>query len=148
MVSTWIFVSDKKIPETETFLTDLKQRLSSWDSHGELVPNSFELIENQIIIVDAQPGATSGCSRDALHKIVNTLLALYDCTMLPSSEVIYRANDQSIQNVDFRKVPEMLQNNTMTSDTIIFDAHTRISGDTSWEKPLKNTWLAKFLQPA
>lgn len=147
MVNTWVFFADGQIFGIDTFTSELKKLLSQWDSHGELVPNNFEVIENQIIIIDAKPGATSGCSIDALHKIVDALLKQYGCTLLASSEVVYRENGK-IVHVDFRKIPELLRSGLISSDTIVFDVQSRISGDFFWEKPLRHTWLSKFLQLA
>ncbi|MEM7040116.1 MAG: hypothetical protein AAF570_24300 [Bacteroidota bacterium] len=129
-----------------TVQQDLNAFLEAWKAHGTPVPGTAEIRYDQFVIVQATPGATSGCSIDSMTHGVEAILKKVKAEIAPNNLIFYRTNEGGIDKVDFREVSAAIAGGHMHADTIIYDASMGQENDLNkWEVRLGESWLARFV---
>ena len=148
MQNTWIFQLRHPISAAHrsNLLTALSALMADWKAHGTPVPGQAKVVRDRFIVVQAQPGSTSGCSIDSMTQGIDSILDAMGMALLPPNEVFYLNPEGDLAHIDFRKVKEALAEGRMHADTVVFDSTMGQSNDLNrWEMPLRETWLARFL---
>jgi len=120
----WIYIGDHKLNQEEKkeLLDKLEPFLSRWKSEGKEFKSSYELIEDQILVIGgvSEGFNLSGCTMDALKKTV----LKWDETLKRNFTVIpkfcYRYENKIIcrSQAEFKKD---IQAGLVSQDTIVFD---------------------------
>lgn len=120
----WIYIGDNRLNQAEKneLLGKLEPFLSRWKSEGKEFKSSYELIDDQILVIGgvSEGFALSGCTMDALKKTVmkwdETLKMNF--TLIP--KFCYRQENKIIcrSQADFKKD---IQAGLVSQDTIVFD---------------------------
>jgi len=150
MNRAWTYIINKLLPVNELNLITKAGTnfVTGWTAHEQKLEGSFEIYKNRIIIVKVNEEVTnaSGCSIDKLTHFIKEIETQYNVELLNRLLIAYKSNDE-VSIVDSSKISELLQNNSINENTIVYN--TSISNQNElpdWEQPLKNTWLAKYLQ--
>lgn len=150
MERIWIYTISKQL--TNEQIVDLKNRceqfVNGWTAHDISLDATFELYQNRLLIfkVNEAKYNASGCSIDKQLRFVKELEQAFSVELLNRLLVAYD-NNGSVEVVSSAKLKELLSNNSITADTLVFDNTITQSTEleTKWKQPLKNTWLAKYL---
>jgi hypothetical protein len=146
----WIYTLSMEL--TNEQIVDLKNRceafVSTWTAHEVSLDASFELHKNRLLIfkVNEDKYNASGCSIDKQLRFVKDLEALFSLELLNRLLIAYQDND-GVRVVKSSQVSELIKSGEMNENTLIYD--NTITSEhqlkNEWLKPLKNTWLLKYL---
>lgn len=130
--------------------TDLANFLETWNAHGTALSASAELLHHQFIVIkaDEEKFTASGCSIDKQLRFIKEAGQKYGLTLLDRLLVAYRSGG-AIHVIHAAKIPQLLADGAMNENTIVFNlgVGTDAGLADSFEIPLKQSWLAKYLQP-
>lgn len=152
MQNTWIFQLDSPLSESQK--ADLEAGLGqfvreAWKAHGAPVPGEMEIRHDQFLIIQAEPGSTSGCSIDSMTRAATAALQSVGAAKLESNFVSFRTDEGKISYLDFREIPNALAAGTLKPDTVIFNAALQPGQPLSqFEVPLKDSWMKRYLVAA
>ncbi|MBA4240963.1 MAG: hypothetical protein C0448_09555 [Sphingobacteriaceae bacterium] len=146
----WIYTLSHEL--TSEQLDDFKNRCQSfvngWTAHDVSLDASFDLYQNRLLIfkVNEDKYNASGCSIDKQLRFVKELEQAFSLELLNRLLVAYENNNQ-VEVVKASQIKELLANNTITANTLVFDNTVTESTEltSKWKQPLKSTWLAKYL---
>ena len=149
----WIYTISK--PLTEDQLRDFKARCQSfvttWTAHEVSLDASFELYKDRLLIfkVNEDSYNASGCSIDKQVRLIRELEQVFSVELLNRLLVAYEKNEKVVV-VKPSEITDLLQQGVITENTLVFDNTLSQAADlaTQWKRPLKETWLAKYLSSA
>ena len=147
-VFAYIIGQDLKDDVLERLTTEGRSFIGQWTAHEHKLTATFEIYRKRIILirVDESGYGASGCSVDALTRFIREVEKKYNTTLLNRMLVAYKI-DSEVFTAPASKTEELLKEGVITENTIVYN--TAVSNEQelqSWEQPLKNTWLKKFLQ--
>jgi hypothetical protein len=142
MNRVWTFIISKTLqPEELSFLTELGNNfVLGWTAHENKLTASFEIFNRKIIIVKVNENITeaSGCSIDKLTRFIKDAEKQFSIELLNRLLVAYKTNE-GIEIVHSSKIKELLDQNTLNENTIIFNTAAGNQNElNNWEQPLKN----------
>lgn len=152
MNRVWAFIISKPLNEVELnqLHHDVKTFADSWTAHEQALSASLEIIKGRIIVLKVNEEITgaSGCSIDKLTRFIKLTELKYGVELLNRLLVACLIEDQ-IRVIPSSLVKNELEQNRMNESTLIYN--TAVSNESEyqeWLKPLKNTWLNKYLKTA
>ncbi|MFN0202102.1 MAG: hypothetical protein ACKVTZ_11315 [Bacteroidia bacterium] len=122
--------------------------LANWKSHGTPVTSNIQFYHQHFIVIQAElhGGQPSGCSIDSMKKSVGEILQAQQLAETDAAQVFYQNVAGELASVHFKEIAQLLQSGELSAETMVFDHTLNQTGDFSqWEKPLKDTWLKRFL---
>ncbi|MCA6437808.1 MAG: hypothetical protein ACK5QC_16570 [Bacteroidota bacterium] len=149
MTKVWTYLIDKDLNEQE--LSKLKAEgvafVNQWTAHENPLAASFEIYKNKIIVVkvdESQHGA-SGCSVDKLLRFIKQSENEFQINLLNRLLVAVETND-GIKAIPSSSIKDKIVSREMTGETLVYDTAVA-NGEAfeTWLKPLKTTWLNKYL---
>ena len=151
MRSIWIYSLSEKASESiqPELLSSVNEFLSDWKAHGSPISSGSELKYGQFVIIRAEKGDTSGCSIDSMNRNLNSIFQKFGLRALESNHVFYKAENGEVKYFDFRDAEKLIQAGELTTSTIMFDNSIEDRDDFgNWEKPISESWLSRYFQPA
>jgi hypothetical protein len=149
MNRVWTYLIDKNLNSEELNNIYIKGNtfVNEWTAHENKLSASFEVYKNKIIIVKVNEtvAEASGCSVDKLLRFIKLCEQEFNIQLLNRLLVAINLNNE-IQAIHSSEIKSLLLNGSINPETQIYD--TSISNESeliNWIKPLKNTWLNKFL---
>ena len=150
MERIWIYTISHALPGDQ--LAQLKQRcqdfVSSWTAHEVSLDASFDVYKNRLLIfkVNEANYNASGCSIDKQLRLVKELEQQFSVELLNRLLVAYEQNGE-VAVVKASGISDLLRNGTISEHTLVFDNTITTSQELagSWKKPLKDTYLSKYL---
>ncbi|MGE0567609.1 MAG: hypothetical protein AB7O73_06640 [Bacteroidia bacterium] len=149
MKKVWTYLLNKEL--SSEILDDILSKgqtfVANWKAHEMPLDATFEIYKNRIIIVkvDESKYNASGCSIDKLLALIKSFEQEFNIELLNRLLVAYN-NSENIAVVSSSQVKEKLESGEMTADTMIFDLSVSTSEALKdWQRPLKETWLKKYL---
>ena len=129
----WIFGSaDELSGESEAaLLAAVDDYLSDWRAHGSPLTVAREWRDGRFlaIAVDQRDENASGCSLDALFRVLRDLESRIGTSLLGNSRVYFRGQDDSIQVVDRAGFAELAQGGSVGSGSRVFDLSVQTVGE-------------------
>lgn len=146
----WIYVLGKKLDDAneKQFLQNCAAFTGSWTAHDQPLAAGFELHKNRLLIMKVDESAynASGCSIDKLQRFIQQQEKELDVELLNRFLVALDVNNDLVV-VHSSKIKELLSSNAINENTLVYDATITSSEQMKeWKKPLKNTWLSKYLK--
>lgn len=145
----WVYQSPRPFTaeESEWITNAGNEFVSGWNAHGAMMKAEVKLLENRFIVVasDQDFAANSGCSIDKLTAYIR---AVQDRTGLNLMDrmLVYYKKDQELVPFHFQQLSELLKEGVITGETIVYNplVDTLPKFEAEFEKPLKESWLARF----
>ncbi|HRH12517.1 MAG TPA: hypothetical protein PLU73_13445 [Bacteroidia bacterium] len=149
MGRVWIYIISKELsPEQLKQLQEDGSRfVKSWTAHDLQLHSVFEIYKNRILLVkvDESMQAASGCSTDKLSRFIKETEQKFGIELLNRLLVAIKKED-GIEIVHASKIGELLASGLIKEDSVIYNTAAANSEELShWEKPLKDTWLKKYM---
>lgn len=149
MNRAWAYIISKELSaeQIQQIKTEGHEFVNAWTAHENKLSGSFDIFENRIIVVQVNEdvNAASGCSIDKLTRFVKDTEKKYSMELMNRLLVALKINN-SLQIFHSSKIKELLQNNTIDENTIVYNTSINNTRDlANWEQPLKETWLNKYL---
>jgi hypothetical protein len=150
MERIWIYTISHLLPEEQ--LSALAQRcqdfVSTWTAHEVSLDASFELYKKRLLIFKVNEASynASGCSIDKQLRLVKELEQQFSVELLNRLLVAYEKGDEVVV-VKASAIAGLLSDGSITENTLVFDNTITTSTDlaANWKKPLKETYLSKYL---
>ena len=150
----WVFGSaDELSRESEAaLLAAVDDYLSDWRAHGSPLTVAREWRDGRFlaIAVDQRDENASGCSLDALFRVLRDLESRIGTSLLGNSRVYFRGQDGSVHAVDRAGFAEMAQGGSIGAGTGVFDLSVQTVGEwrERFEVEAAASWHRVFLPVA
>lgn len=149
----WAYLSDKALDaETEKSIShDVASFLQHWKAHGNPLETSYRILHHRFIVISVNEAefSASGCSIDKQVQFIKETEKKYGINLLNRLLVAY-LNKDTVEVVHSSKIPELLNAGAIDENTTVFNAavSNQQEFDSSWQVPLKESWLSRFLKKA
>lgn len=145
----WLYTFSKTLntEQLQQLTENCNSFVSGWTAHEVKLTASFEIYKKQILIIKVDETAynASGCSIDKLHRFIKDQETQFGIELLNRLMVAYEVNEEPVI-VHATKIKDLLSSGAIHENTLVFDNTITSSLQWSkWKKPLKNTWLNKYL---
>jgi len=121
----WIFGSAEALSSDDaaTLLVSIDEYLEGWRAHGSPLTVAREWRDNRFLAigVDQSEENASGCSLDALFRVLQSLEQRIGTSLLGNSRVYFRSSNGSIQATDRAGFAEQAEKGSIGADTQVFD---------------------------
>jgi hypothetical protein len=142
----WVFGVDRDLStdEQRILLDEVDAFLGSWTAHGTPLAAAREWKYGRFLLVGVDEASVppSGCSVDALVKVLKELEERLEVTIVDNAPVWYREGE-GIQRISRERFRVLAADGSIRPETVVFDQSvTRLSQlrDGEWEKPASRSW--------
>lgn len=148
----WVFQANRFLTETDISLIqkNMKEFIPNWAAHGNDLYGDFQVAENLFLIVgvDESKSPTSGCSVDALTRVIKKTGEEISVDFFDRLRVAYLDEQQKIQIVPLNEFKSLLKSDTVRQSTTVFNnlIETKADLETKWKTPVKNSWHKNLIQ--
>ena len=145
----WIYQADRKFDTEE--IDFIKEKLSvfcyQWNTHGALMPTSFDLQYDRMIIlaVDESGLGASGCSIDSSVRVLRDIEEQLNVNLLAQGKVSFINEDKVIPS-KLQELKSHVDSGNLREETPVFNPLVNKKQDLSdkWLIPAKDSWLKKY----
>lgn len=145
----WVYFANRPFTEEEkTWMTSrLVTFCNQWNTHGSLMPTSFDIQYDQFILllVDESKMGASGCSIDSSVRVLREIEQQMNVEILDAGKVAYLQNNK----VMVTKLPDLktaICEGKLTPNSPVFSP--RVSNkselESNWLIPAKDSWLKRY----
>ena len=148
MKNIWVFQLHEPLQEARQQKVEaaLSAFLANWQAHGEPVPARYDIHERRFILVHAQEDAASGCSIDRMFREMLGILETNGAKVAGPENVFYKNGKGEVNCFHFLEAENRIKSGDIGPDTLVYNSSiTREEEIPSFQSPLKETWLARFL---
>ncbi|WP_375561899.1 hypothetical protein ACE193_04950 [Bernardetia sp. OM2101] len=148
----WIYQSDRELTDSEVLaITNvLTKFIENWQAHGNSLVSSFEIRHHRFLILAINEELTkaTGCSIDKSVELMKAIEEEFKISLFDRTKVAYLDKEEKINITSLSKLKELVHEQKITSDTIIFDNLVQIKEqlDSQWQNKASNTWLKRYFQ--
>ena len=145
----WVYQSNRKFTQEEIDLIESRLTVfcDEWNTHGSLMPTSFDIKYNQFIIlsVDESKLGTSGCSIDSSVRVLGELDQVLNVNLLDQGKISFLNKDE-ITISSLGEIKDFIQSGELTSSTKIFNPviQKKEDLDSKWLIPASESWLNRY----
>jgi len=145
----WIYTLSKELSKEELsqLLSNCNRFVNIWTAHDNKLTADCEIVKQRLLImkVDESDYRASGCSMDKLNRFILEQEASFSIQLLNRLLVAIDKNNE-VEVIHSSKISDLLKSGEMNENTLVYDnTITSTSQMPVWKKPLKETWLSKFL---
>ncbi|MFI5239132.1 MAG: hypothetical protein ACHQQP_04930 [Gemmatimonadales bacterium] len=137
----WVFGSADEISQDAeaTLVTGIDEYLGDWRAHGSPLTVARDWRDRRFlaVAVDQRDENASGCSLDALFRVLQSIEARIGTSLLGNARVYYRDRAGSIRVTDRAGFAEGAQNGSIGADSRVFDLSIQTVGD--WKRRFETT---------
>lgn len=145
----WVYQANRKLEPSEVQL--IKEKLirfcEGWNTHGNSMPTSFEIFEDQILVlaVDESGLGASGCSIDSSVRILREIENLTDINLIDQGKISLKDSKGQVFVVPALGVKSRINAGEITETLeIINPSLQNISDLKNLWLPIRNSWLNKY----
>ena len=145
----WVYQSNRKFsPEDLNYITErLTAFCNVWNTHGNLMPTSFDLPYEQFIVLavdEAQLGA-SGCSIDSSVKVLKEIESELGLDLLDHGKVSF-VNEGEVVNSKLPEVKNHIESGNLKEETPVFNpvVNRKVDLSEKWLIPAGDSWLKRY----
>lgn len=145
----WTFGASRPLsePEERAFLGAVDDFLEGWKAHGAPLTSARDWRYGRLLLVgvDERTAPPSGCSIDAMVRVLKGLESRLDVRFVDNTPVWYREGDhiRCVSRTDFGA---RARQGDVEPDTVVFDTTVTRVGDVRagrWELPARDAWHAR-----
>ena len=145
----WVYQADQQFSESETKI--VRDRLTKfcdgWNTHGNLMPTSFDLVDNQILIlaVDESKLGASGCSIDSSVRTLRELENVLQINLTDQGKISLKQPGGTVKVVPALGVKARVTSGEIDLETAVINPMIKVKADLGnlWQ-PVLNSWLSKY----
>ena len=149
----WIYQSNRLFFISEALQMEdmLNEFVAGWKSHGAPVKGYANLFFGQFIVLMADETATAvgGCSTDSSVHLIKAIEEKFKVQLFDRQSLAFVIKD-NVQLLPLNQLDYALQNGFVTPDSLYFNNTVLTKNELleRWIIPVKESWLAKRLDPA
>lgn len=137
----WVFGTAEALsPESEAaLLAAVDEYLDDWRAHGSPLTVGRDWRDGHFlaVAVDQRDENASGCSLDALFRVLRDLEQHIGTPLLGNARVYFRSDEGSVRVTDRAGFAEAAQSGLVGSGTRVFDLSVQTAGE--WRKRFETT---------
>lgn len=145
----WVYQADQKFSESDEKV--LRARMMSfcegWNTHGNLMSTSFNIVENQILIlaVDESNLGASGCSIDSSVRTLRELENTLNINLTDQGKISLKRSTGEMKVISALGVKSRVNSGEIDLQTEVINPMIRVKADLQnlWQ-PVRNSWLNKY----
>lgn len=145
----WVYQADHKFTESAEIL--IRERMTrfceGWNTHGNLMPTSFEILENQILVlaVDESKLGASGCSIDSSVRTLRELENLLQINLTDQGKISLKKPSGELSVIPALGVKSRVTSGEIDLMTAVINPLIQTKADLKnlWQ-PVRNSWLNKY----
>lgn len=134
--------------ESKEITETLYDFLPTWAAHGKPLEASFKIEKNQFIIicVDEEKEIASGCSIDALGKVMRDLDSQFNLGVFDRMKASFVENGE-VKTMKLQDFKNALKNGELSQDIEVFDfsKSTYVNFLSDFLLPLKRSWAGIYV---
>jgi len=136
----WVYQAGRQFSpeETSVISSKLSAFCEGWNVHGNPLPTSFEILDNQIIImaVDETGLGASGCSIDSSVRTLRQLEEQLGNDLTNQGKVTFRSNSGEIHVTSALGIKSKVISGEIDSDTFVINPQIQT------KKELEKVWIS------
>jgi hypothetical protein len=142
----WVFASSDPLDTDASarLLESVDAWLADWKAHGESLTCARTWRDDHFLAVgvDQRSTGASGCSIDALFRVLRAVEQEVGTSLLSGGRVFYREKSGEVRSTDRETFGERLRAGALSDDTPVFDTTVTSAGDFRgrFEKPVAESW--------
>lgn len=142
----WVFQADRILTEEEVNLIqqELAYFIPQWAAHGQDLYGAYEVRENLFIViaVDEQKAPASGCSIDALTRVIKDLGVRLKVDFFNRLCLSFEREPGQIELMSMEAFKSEIATGQINMDTIVFNNLVRNKEelDENWRTEARNSW--------
>ncbi|WP_114748350.1 hypothetical protein [Pleomorphovibrio marinus] len=145
----WVYFANRPFTEEEKtwMISKLVTFCNQWNTHGSLMPTSFDIQHDQFILlsVDESKMGASGCSIDSSVRLLREIEQHINVEILDAGKVAYLHEDK----VTVTKLPDVntaIRQGKLTPDSPVFNPSVSKKSEleSNWLIPAKESWLKRY----
>ena len=121
----WVFAASDRISgeRADPLLTAVDEWLANWKAHGEPLTCARDWREDRFlgVGVDQSTAGASGCSIDALFRVLQDLQGTLGTSLLGGGRVFFRDRDGEIVSTSRTDFAAKAAKGDVGADTVVFD---------------------------
>ncbi|RAI86990.1 hypothetical protein [Algoriphagus yeomjeoni] len=145
----WIYQTARQFSAQEKEL--IKARLSTfcdgWNTHGNRMPTSFQILDNQILVlaVDESGLGASGCSIDSSVRTLRELESEIENNITDQGKVTFKSNSGEINVASALGIKSKVTSGEIDSQTFVINPQVKSKKDLESVWILAgNSWLNRY----
>jgi hypothetical protein len=145
----WVYQADQKFTESgEKLIRErLTQFCEGWNSHGGLMPTSFEIIDNQLLVlaVDESRLGASGCSIDSSVKALRELENLLKINLTDQGKITLKNGSGELNVIPALGIKSRVASGELDPESAVINPLIQTKADLKnlWQ-PVRNSWLSRY----
>ncbi|NHE59032.1 hypothetical protein [Cyclobacterium plantarum] len=145
----WVYQADRPFDEKEKtwIISKLVTFCNQWNTHGSLMPSSFDIKYDQFIIlaVDESKLGASGCSIDSSVKILREIETELEINLLDSGKVSYM-DAHGVKVAFLPEIRKHINEGSLQAQSKVFNPGVNKIADleNQWLIPADHSWLKKY----
>ncbi len=149
----WVFASDRPLrgADAKLLLGQVDAWLDQWKAHGAPLRSARDWRDDRFLAIGVDPTAeqASGCSIDALFRLLQDVEQRLDTSLVAGGRVFYRGPDGQVRVANRSDLSRLGAAGEVAATTPTFN--TSLTDTRSWreafERPAGETWIASLLPP-
>jgi hypothetical protein len=148
----WVYQADRRFSkaELELIYKELKEFCENWNTHGALMPTSFTVKFDQVIVlaVDERQLGASGCSIDSSVRTLKALEQKFQINILDQGKISFFPQENVMEVSSLFELKDKVMQGVLTSETAVLNPVVSRKSDleNSWMIPAKESWLNKYFK--
>jgi hypothetical protein len=150
----WVFATSDSVTgdRAARLLNAVDGWLAEWKAHGEPLICARDWRDDRFLAIGVDQSTTgaSGCSIDALFRILQGLQNELGTSLVGGGRVFYRNRDGDVETVARSEFSERAVSGEVSADTPVFDTSLTTAGAwrAGFERPAADSWHRDLLNPA
>jgi len=146
----WVYQSNRRFTDTEveSITQRAEQFISTWAAHGQALQGSVKVLYQQFLILAVDEGnhLPSGCSIDSSVHFIKELEAGLGNDFFDRSKVAFAQGEEVVLE-SLSQAKEKITQGKITGETTTFNnlVQDKSGLEEQWRIPVKDSWLAKYL---
>lgn len=147
----WIYQSDRAFSEEEKnwITTKLKAFCDGWNTHGNLMKTSFEMLLDQVLVlaVDESTQGASGCSIDSSVAVLRQIERELRVSLLDAGKIGLVDSGRVVVN-PISAIKPAVNSGQITPDSQVINPMVQKKADLerNWIVSAKDSWLKRYFQ--
>ncbi|MCL6258619.1 hypothetical protein M3O96_05940 [Aquiflexum sp. TKW24L] len=148
----WTYTSTRKFDnkELEIISSRLSKFCEQWNTHGALMPTSYDIRFDQVIIlaVDESQLGASGCSIDSSVRLLREIETEMNIDLLNQGKVSFLNEANNLEVNPILGIKSKVTTGILHAETIVLNPVIQRKSDLekNWKISAKESWLNKFFE--
>lgn len=141
----WVYTSSQEFSkiQLEEIAKYSEVFLSQWESHGNLVKGTIQVLKNRFIAIFADTNDDMcGRAQDASVKFVKELEEILSVSLMDRMLIAFK-QDNEIKSLTFSDLRNKISSGNISENTLFYNGliQTKEEFVTNWEIPIKGSWI-------